>query len=88
MPAANNFANHPRKTFGHPAENEESPFDAALVEQIQNRVGVRLDAARVFAPALPVHPIGESFHLKIILHVDGQQAGRARGIGIHLPYYA
>src|SRR5258708_11306999 len=71
MTAAGDFPDESRITLGHPSENEVGATHSALVEEVEDTTGVRLDAAGVTLPIRSLDHIRKRFHVKVVLDVHG-----------------
>ena len=74
---AGNTPDEARRTLGDPAEHEKSTTDALLGEQIQDALGVALDAILAGRPALAGDRGGQRCHLEVVLHINRKRVERS-----------
>src|SRR5260370_32877459 len=71
MTAAGDFPHESRITLGHPSENEVGATHTALLEEVEDATGVRLDAAGVTLPVRSIVYTSKGFHVKVVLDIHG-----------------
>ena len=77
--AINNLAHEPGKVFADPAQYEEGSLHAALIEQIEQAIGIGDDAAGDDAPIVATDAFIKRADLVVIFHIDGQNVEHFTG---------
>jgi hypothetical protein len=73
-------ANQVRIALGHPPEAKERSGHVVIAEELEDPIGVPLDASFKIVPLVPMDNVRESLHLEIVFHIDGHGIDQFTGL--------